>query len=345
MNNYKDFIQCIKDGSPNDLDYLAKENGNYKFSDVAANIASYNNDALREASKNGRLAIVDRLLGKKEDGTHEFPDVVNNITANDNEVLRFAARYGHLPIVDRLLGEKVDGTYEFPDVVDNIASYRNYALRLAAQNGHREIVGRLSRKKLDGTYKFPDVIDNITAAGNYALCSAARNGHKAIVDRLLGKKEDGTYEFQAVVDNITAWGSTALRGAAYNGYHEISRVVAQAAWSNISDMPQALKNDTKIMASIREGFRLDAVRIGNVYFLNKYAKDCAPHILSLAGLEYAHMVIPNRGDTDTGTNHTFKSFITKRIDAVKYVSEPMAGDLRDNEPSEGLPPFKKAKLS
>ena len=109
-------------------------------------------------------------------------------------------------------------------------------------------------------------------------------------------------------------------------------------------MPEDLENNAEVMASIREGFRLDAVRIDNVCFLDKYAKDCAPHILSFADPEYADMVVANRGDTDTGTNYNFKNSIENHIydNEVRYDSEPMETNVE--EQPEGLPRFKKPRL-
>jgi len=55
--------------------------------------AAYNNFAIRLASANGHLAVVERLL------TVEGVDT----TALDNEAIRWASRNGHLPVVERLL--------------------------------------------------------------------------------------------------------------------------------------------------------------------------------------------------------------------------------------------------
>ena len=90
------------------------------------------------AARNGRLEIVERLLGKKKDGSYEFPDVVGDIAARSNYALRWAAENGHLAIVERLLGKKEDGTHEFPAVVCGVAANNNEALRLAARNSHHE---------------------------------------------------------------------------------------------------------------------------------------------------------------------------------------------------------------
>ena len=81
------------------------------------------NLAIREASMNGHLAVVDRLL--------QDPRV--NPRVYDNEPIRYASEYGHLSVVERLL--------EDPLVDPNDRD--NYAIRYASENGHHEVVKRL----------------------------------------------------------------------------------------------------------------------------------------------------------------------------------------------------------
>ena len=79
MSDYYDFIQCIKDGNPTALDYLAKKSdahGPQRIVGCAEKVVGW-------------------LLGRKEDGTYEFPSVAGHVAANDNETLLGAAENGH----------------------------------------------------------------------------------------------------------------------------------------------------------------------------------------------------------------------------------------------------------
>jgi ankyrin repeat protein len=81
------------------------------------------NDAIRRAAINGRLQVVERLLG------HPRVDP----SAWDNYAIRWAARKGHLQVVERLLGH--------PNV--NPSAIDNCAILLAASNGHVQVVNLL----------------------------------------------------------------------------------------------------------------------------------------------------------------------------------------------------------
>ena len=124
-------------------------------------VSATNNSAIRLASRNGHIAVVDRLL----------QDVTGRVDPSDanNSAIRLASQYGHIAVVDRLLQDRgVD-----PSADDN------YAIRAASENGHIAVVDRLLQ---DGRV-------DPSADDNYAIRMASHCGHIAVVDRLL---HDGT---------------------------------------------------------------------------------------------------------------------------------------------------------
>jgi hypothetical protein len=85
--------------------------------------AEDDNYPIRAASRDGRIAIVNRLL----------QDERVNPAAHDNEAIIDASRNGHSEVVNRLLQD--------PRVVP--AAHDNAALRLASHFGHLDVVNRL----------------------------------------------------------------------------------------------------------------------------------------------------------------------------------------------------------
>jgi hypothetical protein len=116
------------------------------------------NWAIRRASNNGHLAIVNRLLQEPLD-----PRV--DPSAWHNHAFRMASYNGHLAIVNRLL----------QDVRVNPSDVGNEAIRDASENGHLAVVDRLLQ----------DPRVNPSANNNSAFIQASANGHLAVVDRLL----------------------------------------------------------------------------------------------------------------------------------------------------------------
>ena len=84
------------------------------------------NNAILNASKNGHLAVVERLL----------MDPRVNPSADDNYAIRCASYNGHIAVVERLLQEP-EGRGVDPSA-DN-----NYAILWASINGHTAVVVRL----------------------------------------------------------------------------------------------------------------------------------------------------------------------------------------------------------
>ena len=84
------------------------------------------NYAIRWASENGHIAIVDRLL---QDGRVD-PSAFNNFA------IKWASNNGHIAVVDRLLQ---DGRVD-PSAFDN------FAIKLSSQNGHFAVVERLKQE-------------------------------------------------------------------------------------------------------------------------------------------------------------------------------------------------------
>lgn len=181
--------------------------------------SSNNNSAIRAASVNGHIGVVNYLL--------EYPEVEINITTNSNEALKAAAENGHVEVVNRLL--------ENQQVRDNVAAHSNRALGLTAKNGHIEVVNRL--------LEFQQVRDNISAWNNYALRFAAANGHIDVVNCLL--------EYPQVKDGVSILNNEALRLAARNCHYEIAHILARTKWPNsIKDIPQDLR---ECISAIKQG--------------------------------------------------------------------------------------------
>jgi len=83
-----------------------------------ADIHANNDYALRGASENGHLPVVQFLVEHGAD-----------IHANDDEALRWASRYGHLPVVQFLVEHGA-----------NIHANGDVALRVASEIGHLPVV-------------------------------------------------------------------------------------------------------------------------------------------------------------------------------------------------------------
>ena len=113
------------------------------------------NKAIRLASENGCLDVVNRLL--------EDPRV--DPSDKSNESIRLASAKGHLGVVNRLL--------EDPRV--DPSDVRNFAIRLGVKNGHLVVVNRL----------LEDPRVDPSAKNNFAIHWASRIGHLDIVNRLL----------------------------------------------------------------------------------------------------------------------------------------------------------------
>jgi len=111
-----------------------------------------NNCAIGDASYNGHLSVVNRLL--------QDPRV--DPSADDNNAIIGACQYGHLPVVDRLLQD---------DRVDPSA-LKNTALHEAVTFGHVSVVDRLLQ-------------ESRVTPSTEVLWLAALQGHLSVVDRLL----------------------------------------------------------------------------------------------------------------------------------------------------------------
>jgi ankyrin repeat protein len=112
------------------------------------------NYAIRWASNNGYIAVVERLLADER----VDPSALNNYA------IQFAAKNGHVAVVERLLqDERVDPS-----------AANNYAIRWASQNGHLAVVEKLLQ----------DERVDPTAGNNYAIKWASLNGHLAVVELL-----------------------------------------------------------------------------------------------------------------------------------------------------------------
>jgi ankyrin repeat protein len=114
------------------------------------------NEEFHVASRDGHVAIVDRLLQDKK---------ITDLSSYNNFAIRVACHCGHVAVVDRLLQYGVDPS-----------SSRNTALLIASENGHVDVVDRLLQdRRVDPcSYYFHSPIDG-----------AIKNSQIAVVDRLL----------------------------------------------------------------------------------------------------------------------------------------------------------------
>jgi hypothetical protein len=113
------------------------------------------NDAIVLASMNGHLSVVERLLA----------DPRVDPAVEDGLAIRFASAMGHLAVVECLLAD--------PRVDPSAAE--NDAIRAASENGHLAVVERLL---VD-----PRVVPS--ANDNFAIRAASKEGHLTVVERLL----------------------------------------------------------------------------------------------------------------------------------------------------------------
>ncbi len=117
MDNFYDY--CEK----GNLNKIKKLNLNFE------DIRSYNNLALRLASKYGYLEVVKFLIDKGL--------TLEDIRSEDNEALRLASYYGYLEVVKYLIDKGL--------TLKDIRSKDNNALRWASIMGHIEVVKYLEK--------------------------------------------------------------------------------------------------------------------------------------------------------------------------------------------------------
>jgi hypothetical protein len=140
---YEMFIEAIQRGDEKEVDELLQE-GN------RLNPSVDNNLAIRCASENGNLAVVNRLL----------QDERVDPSANNNWAIRWASQNGHLAVVDRLLQDtRVDPS-----------ACNNCAIRWASEYGNLAVVDRLLQ----------DPRVDPSADNNWAIRWASQNGHLAV---------------------------------------------------------------------------------------------------------------------------------------------------------------------
>ena len=112
----------------------------------------FNDDqALRIASKNGHVAVVEFLLKAGAD-----------VHADDNEALCWASYHGHLPVIEVVVKAGA-----------NVHAKNDYALRYASENGHLSVVKVLVKAGA-----------NVHAGNAAALRYASSSGHLPVVEFL-----------------------------------------------------------------------------------------------------------------------------------------------------------------
>ena len=124
---------------------------------IGVDITSYNNIAIRCASKAGQTEIVRLLI---ESGV--------DVTICINYPIRVASENGHIEVVKLLIkaGAKVKACYD-------------YSIRKASQNGHTEVVKLLIYAGA-----------NAKACNNYAMQYAKQNGYDEVIKLLVGAGAD-----------------------------------------------------------------------------------------------------------------------------------------------------------
>ena len=224
------------------------------------------NSAVRFASENGHLAVVEVLLAwKGEENPFDWEPMVSNEqlirvdpTAKRNYAIIAASRNGRLEVVKALLAwEGPNGERVNPTVMGNSA------VRFASENGHLAVVKALL------AWEGPnDKRVNPTAHDNYAVRFASENGHLAVVQALLAWKRPhraATRAYQMSFINIlqqlydsddtksedpngrrvdpTAEDNYAVRKASQNGHSAV--VEALLAWEGDGDL-EGLKVDPTV---------------------------------------------------------------------------------------------------
>ena len=174
-----------------------------------ADVHAQDDAALRCASRNGHLAVVQTLLTAganvhaKDDYAHALrcasakghgavvQALLNagaNVHADDDEALRLASMKGHGAVVQALLTAGA-----------NVHAQDESALREASANGHGAVVQALLNAGAD-----------VHAQDDEALRWASRNGHLAVVQALL-----------TAGANVHALDDSALRWASAGGHHDV----------------------------------------------------------------------------------------------------------------------------
>jgi hypothetical protein len=170
----------------------ACKNGNAELVNVLLMLdfvdpTSYITEAFNLASKNGHIAVVERLLQlnivwdwSKVHGFREFREFrdfqafrefdKDEIGNDPKNAINLASKYGHIAVVNRLLQE----------VRNNKSLYieYDYAICIASKYGHINIVDRLLQDGMDWSH----VTQNIFLI---SLRFATIQGNMYIVDRLL----------------------------------------------------------------------------------------------------------------------------------------------------------------
>ena len=170
---------------------MFRQNNLYQEREGATSSSVNDNWAIRVASYNGHLEVVNRLL--------EDPRV--DPSAHCNEAIRAASKRGHLGVVSRLL--------EDPRV-DPLA--QNYeAIQIASYGGHLGVVSRL----------LEDRRVNPIVSCSRGIVDAACNGHHGVVKRLLeGIKQRASLEVR-----------TAVIVASRNGHLEAVNHLLEHPWA------------------------------------------------------------------------------------------------------------------
>ena len=143
---------------------------------AGANVHANNDQALRWASENGHLAVVQALLNAGA-----------NVHADDDEALRLASMKGHGAVVQALLTAGA-----------NVHAQNDWALRWASRNGHGAVVQTLLTAGAD-----------VHADDDDALRMASRSGHGAVVQALLNAGAN----VHANNDQALRWASENGHGA------------------------------------------------------------------------------------------------------------------------------------
>ncbi|KAK4164976.1 ankyrin repeat-containing protein [Cladorrhinum sp. PSN259] len=193
---------------------------------VNADPAKYGRTALQAASEGGHLAVIERLLTA---GANVNADPTK---ANGRTALQAASEGGHLAVVERLLtaGANVNA---------DPAWYGRTALQAASEGGHLAVVERLL---IAGA----NVNADPTRNGRTALQAASEGGHLAVVERLLIAGAN-------VNADPAKYGRTALQAASEDGHLAVIERLLTAG-ANVNADPTKANGRTALQAASRGGY-------------------------------------------------------------------------------------------
>jgi Ankyrin repeats (3 copies) len=165
--SYKGHLEVVaflKETAVNEAVRIASENGELDVAkalveEQQADIHTGDDWAIRRASRNGHLELVQYLVG-----------IGANVCAMDNWAVKWASYNGHLNVVQYLVSQGAD-----------IHAENDWAMRFASYKGHLDVVKYLT-----------ELGANVHADDDYAVRLASYMGHLQVVEYLVSQGADST---------------------------------------------------------------------------------------------------------------------------------------------------------